>query len=205
MTTLFGRSTSINVRKVQWTFDELGLAYDHVPSAGPDLHTPEFLAMSPSALIPVLLDGELVLTESNAICRYLAAREGRDDLLPSEPAARAIVEQWMDWQATELNTSWRYAFLSLMRKSPAHQDPAALAASIASWNRHMTIVDGRLAATGAWLAGPTFTLADIVVGVAAHRWKMTPIERDVLPAVDAWMTRLAQRAPFAVHCADTVP
>ena len=205
MLKLLGRPTSINVRKVLWTLDELGLAFEHEPSADADLHTPGFLAMNPNAMIPVLLDRELVLWESNAICRYLVNREARDDLLPADPAARAIVEQWMDWQACELNGAARYAFVSLVRKSPAHQDPRAVADSAAAWNRHMRIVDDRLAKTGAFVAGPTFTLADIVIGLGAYRWTMTPIERPDLPAVAAWMARLAQRAPYRAHAANGSP
>lgn len=205
MLKLLGRSNSINVRKVLWTLDELGLAFDHAESAGDELRTPAFLAMNPNALIPVLQDHEMVLWESNAICRYLAGREARDDLLPASPAPRALVDQWMDWQATELNNAWRYAFLSLVRESPAHQDPQAVAASIAAWNRHMRIVDDRLSRTGAFIAGPTFTLADIVIGLATYRWTMTPIERPVLPAVAAWTARLAQRPAYAAHCANGKP
>ena len=79
-------------------------------------------------MVPVIQDGEFVLWESNAICRYLAGKQPRATLLPDDPQARALVEQWMDWQATELNTAWRYSFLALARKSPAHADAAAIAA-----------------------------------------------------------------------------
>ncbi|MEO8937432.1 MAG: glutathione S-transferase family protein [Burkholderiaceae bacterium] len=205
MLKLLGRSTSINVRKVLWTLDELGVAFDHTESGGADLKTAAFLALNPNGRVPVIEDGEFVLWESNAICRYLAARERRDDLLPTQPVARAVVEQWMDWQITELDNAWRYAFLSLVRKDPACQDASAVAASVASWNRQMRIVDDRLAKTGAFIAGPTFTLADVVIGLASYRWTMTPIERPALAAVDAWMTRLEQREPYRRHGANGRP
>lgn len=205
MLKLLGRSTSINVRKVLWTLDELGLAYEHEPSAGEDLHTPAFVALNPNAMIPVLVDGEFVLWESNTICRYLAARAARHDLLPTAPVARAVVEQWMDWQAGELSRAGLYAFLSLVRHHPDYQDPEAVAASAAGFNRHMRMVDDRLATTGAFIAGPTFTLADIVIGLVAYRWTMTPIERPTMPAIDAWVARLAERAPYRAHAANGKP
>ncbi len=161
---VLGRPSSINVRKVLWLCDELPLAIVHEPwgSGVRSEFTPVFEALNPNRLVPVLVDGEFVLWESNTICRYLAGRAGRSDLLPVAPAARARVEQWMDWQATELNTSWRYAFLSVVRESPAHRDVAQVAASVAAWNRQMTLLERQLESTGAFAAGPAFTLADIV-------------------------------------------
>jgi len=144
----------------------------------------------------VLRDGELVLWESNTICRYLAAKAGRTDLLPAEPPARARVEQWMDWQATDLNTSWRYAFQALIRRNPAFANPAAIEASVAAWNRHMAILDDRLAETGAFVTGETFTLADVVLGLSANRWRETLQARPTLPAVSAWLGRLEDRPGF---------
>ena len=155
--------------------------------------------------MPVLVDGDFVLWESNTICRYLAGREGRSDLLPAAPAARARVEQWMDWQATELNNASRYAFLSIARKSPAHQDADAVAASIAAWNRHMQIFERQLEKTGAFAVGPEFTLADIVLGVATHRWARTPIERPSLPAVQSYYERLGERPGFVAHVRNGTP
>lgn len=196
---LLGRPTSINVRKVLWLCAELPLAVAHEPDwAGPARPTnvPEFTALNPNAMVPVLVDGEFVLWESNTICRYLAARERRDDLLPQAPAARARVEQWMDWQATELNSAWRYAFMGLVRHSPQHQDPTAIAASTAQWNRLMQLLDRQLERTAAHVAGAAFTLADIVLGVSAQRWRLTPIERPALPALEAWLARLRERPAF---------
>lgn len=207
MPKLLGRSTSINVRKVLWLCDELGLApvREEWGTEFGSTNAPEFLALNPNALVPVLQDGSFTLWESNTICRYLAAREGRSDLLPTQPAGRALVEQWMDWQATELNNAWRYAFMALVRRSPAHADESAIRTSADSWNRHMSILDAQLARSGAFVLGDAFTLADIVLGLATHRWFMTPIARPSLPAVDAYYERLSQRPGFRAHGRNGVP
>jgi len=84
---VLGRTSSINVRKVLWTCAELDLPFEHVESDS------RLLARNPNAMIPVIEDGEFVLWESNAICRYLAAREPRGTLLPNDPQSRALVEQ----------------------------------------------------------------------------------------------------------------
>lgn len=207
MLKLLGKSSSINVRKVLWLCAEMQLAIEHEEwgMGFRSTQTAEFLALNPNAMVPVIQDGAFVLWESNTICRYLASREGRVDLLPATPADRARVEQWMDWQATELNNAWRYAFMSLVRKSPAHADAKLLSASVAEWNRHMAILDAQLAKTSAYAAGDAFTLADIVLGLSANRWLMTPMERPALPALAAWFERLCQRPAFLLHGKNGTP
>lgn len=206
MLELFGRANSINVRKVLWLADELGLALVHHGGDGTPLDRGTLLALNPNGLVPVIRDDGRVLWESNTICRYLAAREGRDDLLPIEPMARAQVEQWMDWQATELNDAWRYAFLARVRGRPAQPDPQALAASEQAWNRCMAILAGQLQHSGGpYLLGTTFTVADIVLGLSVHRWFATPIARAVLPTVDAYYARLKTRPAFLRHGANGLP
>ena len=207
MLEILGRSTSINVRKVLWTCAELGLPYRHSEwgTGELSLRAPAFLALNPNALVPVIRDGDFVLWESNTICRYLAARAGRTDLLPAQPAGRARVEQWMDWQATELNTAWRAAFMGRVRKSPAFADPDLIDASVQAWNRHMTLLDELLRGTGAFVTGSGFTLADVVLGLATHRWFMTPMERPDLPAVTAYYDRLDTRPGFRAHGRNGIP
>jgi glutathione S-transferase len=206
MLRVLGKASSINVRKVLWTCAEIGIAHGREDwgSGFRALDDPAFLALNPNALVPVIVDEHGALTESNTICRYLAAKHGRDDLLPTAPRARAEVERWMDWQATELNAAWRGAFMGLVRRHPDFADPARIAASEAEWNARMRILDARLAATGAFVAGEAFTLADIVLGLSANRWRMTPIAQADLPAVAAWMERMDGRPGFREHCANGV-
>lgn len=198
MLKLIGKSTSINVRKVLWTCAEIGIDYQHAET-GPQV------AANPNAMVPVIEDDGLILWESNTICRYLAGKHQRADLLPQEPMARAQVEKWMDWQATELNNSWRYAFMALVRRSPAHTDAAAIAAGVAGWNRHMAMLDAQLAHTGAYASGDTFTLADVVLGLSLNRWQSAPMERPALAALDAYCARLSARPGFRQHGANGVP
>jgi glutathione S-transferase len=207
MLQILGKSTSINVRKVLWLCQELDLPYELQQWGAGHRSTgvPEFRALNPNALVPVIKDGSFVLWESNAICRYLAATHSRADLLPANLQERALVEQWMDWQATELNNSWRYAFMSLVRGSAAHTDPDAIAAGVGNWNRHMAMLDEQLRKTGAFVTGARFTLADIVLGLATHRWFMTPMERPALPAVTDYYERLSQRPAFLAHGRNGVP
>ncbi|WP_204317285.1 glutathione S-transferase N-terminal domain-containing protein, partial [Serratia marcescens] len=89
MIKILGKRSSINVRKVLWTCEEAGIAYqqEDYGSGFQSIETPAFRALNPNSLVPVLLDGDFVLWESNSICRYLARKAGREDLLPTAPQA----------------------------------------------------------------------------------------------------------------------
>jgi glutathione S-transferase len=201
MLKVIGKPSSINVRKVLWTCAEIGIAVDNVLPESPQA----LQALNPNAMVPVIIDDGTALWESNTICRYLAARHGRQDLLPPQAMARAQVEKWMDWQATELNNSWRYAFMALVRCSPRHTDGTAIVDGVAGWNAHMAILDAQLAFTGAFAAGPDFTLADIVLGLSVHRWAAAPITHAALPAVRAYYERLSERPAYLAHGRNGMP
>lgn len=207
MLKILGKSSSINVRKVLWTCAELQLSYaqEEWGSGFQSTETAAFKALNPNALVPVLLDGDFVLWESNSICRYLASQYPDKVLLPDSPKQRALIEQWMDWQSTELNNSWRYAFMHLVRKSPAFSDVAAVANSIDAWNKQMQILNAALEKTAAYITGAEFTLADIVLGLSVNRWLMTPIEKPELPAVAAYYQQLSLRPAFQTFGCNGIP
>jgi len=204
---ILGKASSINVRKVLWTCDELNIAYEREDwgSGFASTHSPEFVRLNPNAQVPVIIDEAGVLWESNTICRYLAGKQQNTELLPHEPAARARVEQWMDWQATDLNTSWRYAFTALVRKDPEFQDAQRIAHGLRDWNQKMAILEHQLAMTKAYVAGTNFTLADVVIGLSINRWLMTPMERPDFPAIDEYFQKLAQRQGFLKHVCNGLP
>ncbi len=199
MLKILGRASSINVRKVLWLCDELGLPFER-EEWGEGFQSPKesaFKTLNPNALIPVIQDDDFILWESNTIIRYLANAYGGEWLYPQDPRSRARVDQWIDWQATELNTSWRYAFMSLVRHSPAHQEPTLLAAACKGWEYTMGILNQQLEKTGAYVSGDNFTLADIPVGLSVNRWYETPLEHAEFPAVRAYYERLTSRPGYA--------
>ncbi|MDH0647970.1 glutathione S-transferase [Pseudomonas sp. GD03858] len=201
MLKILGKASSINVRKVLWTCVELNLPFQREDwgSGFQPTDSPQFLALNPNAMVPVIVEGDFVLWESNTILRYLANQHGGAHLYPSAPRARAAVDQWLDWQATDLNDAWRYPFMSLVRRSPAHQDSALLASTSAQWAAKMRLLEQRLQATGAYVAGDTFSLADVAIGLSLNRWYRTPLEHPVLPALAAYHARLRLRPGFLEH------
>ena len=87
MLKIWGRATSSNVQKVLWCCAELGIEYERVDLGGPfgGNRDPEYLAMNPNGLVPTVQDGDLILWESNTICRYLATTRHGERLYPAIP------------------------------------------------------------------------------------------------------------------------
>src|ERR1700742_3067876 len=82
-----GRRNSVNVQKVIWALEELGLRYESLQLGGAfgGLDDPGFAAMNPNKRVPVLRDGDTVVWESYAIVRYLGAQYGAGTLWPADP------------------------------------------------------------------------------------------------------------------------
>jgi glutathione S-transferase len=192
--TIWGRLSSVNVQKVVWCADELGIRYERIDAGGRfrGNDTPAYLAMNPNGLVPVIDDSGFVLHESNAIVRYLADREDATALWPQRLRERADVDRWMEWQSTEYTPAMRDAFWQLVRTPEAQRDARAVEASRAKSERLSGILDAHLA-TREWLAGDGFTLADLVAGCAAHRWLLLPLAREPRPHLQAWYQRLKSR------------
>ncbi len=207
MLKIYGRANSINVRKVLWVVDELGLKYTR-EDWGRDfrpLTDPVFKALNPMQAVPVIDDDGFVLAESHAITRYLADKAGRDDLLPKNPQARARVDAWMDWGGTDLYWGIRPVFTGLHLKLPAFNDPKIIEAGIVDWTARMRLLEAYLAGHGPYLAGPAFTIADIPAGMVVNRWYSIDFKKPDLPAVRAYYDRLAERAAYRAHGRNGTP
>jgi len=207
---IWGRLSSINVRKVVWCAQELGLSFQRTEAGGAFglVNTPEYLALNPNAMVPVIeyADGQqpYALWESNVILRYLCARHAAGTLYPEDLQARFDAERWMDWQQTTLNPAGRDAFLQLVRTPEAQRQPALLAASVAATAPLLDLLDRHLARQ-AFLAGDAFTMADIPVACEVHRWLALPLQQDAdRPALMRWWQAIKAR-PGALGVLDLIP
>ncbi|WP_176591122.1 glutathione S-transferase family protein [Sphingobium sp. EM0848] len=194
MLTIWGRLNSHNVKKVAWFASEIGLPYVRHDVGGQFGMSDAYVAMNPNRLIPTIEDGDVVLWESNAILRYLAARYAPRTMWPADPAARAQGDKWMDWQFSFADAQ-RGAFLNLIRRKPEERDAAALAKSARQSGEAMLILDHALAGQ-AWLSGESFGVADVPMGAYAHTFFTLEMERPDVPHARAWYDRLRERPAY---------
>ncbi|PMS14950.1 glutathione S-transferase [Trinickia dabaoshanensis] len=199
MLKIWGRANSVNVQKLLWCCDELGLPFERV-DAGLQfgrVNDPDYRELNPNGQIPTLVDGTFVLWESNSILRYLAMQYGASSALyPSDPKLRASIDRWLDWSLSSLVPAERPVFLTLVRTPPEQRDMEALAANMKTLVARWKVLDGHL--QGRFHPeGDRFTIADIVLGAFAKRWfGLEGIERPPMPSLERWYQRLTQRAAF---------
>jgi glutathione S-transferase len=190
---IWGRLSSLNVRKVVWAAQETGAPFTRTDAglAFGVVKTPEYLNLNPNALVPTLQDGELVLWESNVIVRYLCARYA-PALYPQDLAQRFDAERWMDWQQTTLNPASGAAFLQWIRTPEDRRDPAVIAKSVAAMAPLLALLDQHLS-QHAYLGGAQFSMADIPVASDIHRWFGLPQPRPAHPHLERWYTSIQAR------------
>jgi glutathione S-transferase len=200
MLKIWGRTTSSNVQKVLWCCAELGIEYDRTDWGGPfgGNRDPEYLKLNPNGLVPTVIDGDLVMWESNTICRYLCATRGGARLHPHDPARRTQVERWMDWQLSVIGAPMGALLQGLVRAKPEERDAAAIEGARKRALMAWTIVDDAVASQP-YLAGDYLSLAEIVLGTQIYRWFTFPIERPQLHNLRAWYERCLERPGFKQH------
>src|SRR5687768_15968124 len=200
MLKIWGRTNSINVQKVLWACGELALEYDRV-DAGMAFgvnNTPEYKAMNPNGLVPTIDDEGFVLWESHAIVRYLARKHGTGKLWPADERTAADADRWMEWYST---TFWQYlrpVFWTLVRTAPEKRNMAEVEENRKKLAALYEIVEANLAKRDC-MAGPSFSVGDIPMGVASYRWFKLPIALSPLANVERCYNRHTDRPAFQEH------
>ncbi|QIL83237.1 glutathione S-transferase [Diaphorobacter sp. HDW4A] len=195
MLRLWGRTSSINVRKVIWTAQELDLAVQRTDAGGQFglVREAEYLGHNPNGLVPLIEDEDgYRLWESNVIVRYLCARYAHGGLYPDDIKARFVAEQWMDWQQTTFNPAGRDAFIQLLRTPAEQRDDARIVQSVNATVPLLAMLEAHLA-KNAYMTGEQFSMADIPIGCEIHRWFALPLQRPSMPHTERWFQSLVER------------
>jgi len=195
MLILYHHPYSQHARRVVALLEEAGIGYElrHVALEQGEHRTPEFLAINPNHQVPALVDGDVAIYESNAILRYLCVKHGLSEWYPNDPGARAVIEQWLDWNQCRLFPSVRDIVLN-----KAFLGDAGDAAAIRRGEENMTELlpilgaglEGRV-----FLAGETPTIADLAVASNVTQLGFA----DVAPTpanVENWYKRVCEIAGF---------
>jgi glutathione S-transferase len=199
---LYDNPVSSNALKARFALAELGLSYEKrdVPLTRP---RPDwYMSVNPFGRVPTLVDGELVLPESNAILRYLASRERRDDLYPVDAVERAPVDYLLDAWSTQI----RPALFRLEQAALFHRDadrgggrweegdPAAIEAARPGAEAMLDVFESVLAGNGTVLG--RFTVVDLAVGPVLWRTKRLPLELARWPKAYALREAIELRSSF---------
>ena len=192
---IWGRMSSINVKKVVWTAQELGLDYQRTEAGGVHgvVKTPDYMKLNANSLVPVIEDDGFVLWESNVIVRYLCAKHAMGLMYPADLRQRFDAERWMDWQQTALGVAGRHAFIQLIRTPQDQRDARMIAASQAATEPLLALLDAHLAQR-AFMAGEQLTMADIPIACEMHRWWRLPLSHADHPHLRRWFEGLCQRS-----------
>jgi glutathione S-transferase len=201
MLRIWGRRNSINVQKVMWAVAELGLTHERIDAGGPfgGLATDEYVQMNPNRRVPTIDDGGVIVWESHAIVRYLAAKYGAGTLWPQDCGVRARSDMWMDWTTADLQPAFiGGVFWSFYRTPEPQRNWNAIRQGIARSAILFRLLDTQLQGKE-FLAGPDLTIGDIAVGSQLYRYFELEIDRPELPNVEAWYTRLSSRPAYREH------
>jgi glutathione S-transferase len=194
MLRIWGRLSSINVRKVVLAARWMNLEFERV-DAGREygiVQTPEYLGRNPNGLVPLMEDGDFQLWESNVIVRYLCAKHSPGALYPQDLRTCFDAERWMDWQQTTLNPAGREAFIQLVRTPAEKRDAKALAQSVAATQPLLDVLDKHLSQR-AFMVGAAFTMADMPIACEMHRWLGLAIDHPTRPHLDRWYQNILGR------------
>lgn len=199
MITLWGRNNSTNVKKVLWALEELQLPYEQIMAGlqhGVN-DTPEYLAMNPSGLVPLLNDDvtQSLLWESNTILRYLAAQYGPNPLWIEAPAQRARMEKWMDWSTSLLTPAHRTILMGYVRTPPEQRDSQVLDPAIATCEKLFAQLDTTLSQQP-WFSGEDFGLADIAIAPFTYNLFNSGLSWSSYPHLQRWTEQLAERPAY---------
>lgn len=179
--------------RVRWTLQELGAPFESVTVDLPagEHRQPAFLALNPAGKVPVLVDGDLVLTESVAIVLYLAEKYPEKCLIPADPRGRAEVQRWSLFAATELEQPlWRIARHTFLHPEP-ERIPADVRLARRDFAEMAAVLEGHMRGR-AFLVGDAISVADFVTAYTLD-WANESELLEGFPTLSSYMRRMYSR------------
>ena len=183
---------SPNCRKVSAVIEMLGVdaKYEFVDLPKGKHAQPEFRAVNPNGMVPVLVDGDTTVHESNCIIIYLAEKTS-SDLWPE--AHRLEILRWMFWEQSHFMYAAGMVFFQKILRPLLGQEPdeARVEEGVAKFRRHAQALDDHLKGRE-WLVGDAMTLADLAVASQLTYAKATDLPMDEFPNIQRWYAAIEE-------------
>lgn len=200
MLEVWGRKNSSNVMSVMWTIGELDLDHvrHNVGGTFGGASESSYSELNPNRTVPTIRDNDMVMWESNAIVRYLAATYGQGSLWPDNPGVRAQSDQWMEWTKTTLYPTFMPVFFNIIRLPPEQYDQQKIDVALAATSKVIVVLERHLE-NNLFVAGRELTMGDIPLGPLAYRFFNLEIARPSVPNIKAWYERICSRPAYKQH------
>lgn len=190
MIQLYASPLSGNAHKIRMALAFLDLPWDEIPVAAPERKTPDFLAINPLGQIPVLVDGKVVIRDSQAILAYLAALHRPGDWDGHDPAERGRIAQWLSLAANEIANGPAMLRLGRLFGADIHEPTAENFA-----RRALTLLEGHLEHRE-WLEGERLTIADLAASPYVALAPDARIDLGAWPNITRWLGRISALPRF---------
>jgi glutathione S-transferase len=194
MLTLYHSPQSRSVRP-RWLLEEIGAPYEVklIRLDANEQKAPEYLKLNPNGTVPTLVDGDLVLWESAAICQYLADKFPDKELAPAVGTPeRGKYYQWIHYAMSTLEPPAITIFLHTVLLPEADRVPQLVDAARSQLAAAVGVVNDALAGRD-WILGARFTTADVMVGSTLWWAQMMSMIGDQQPEAQAYVARCAAR------------
>jgi glutathione S-transferase len=195
MFTLYATPRSANGRKVLAAVHHLGLSPEirYVDVYKGEGRSPSFLAVNPLGKIPALVDGDLVLWESNALLTYIAEAHGDHQLWSRAPKRRADIARWIFWESSAWQPSFYPILVDFVRAHFLGGVPIEQAPKVSwedeNWKGLASFLDAHLEGRS-FLTGEELTLADLSVAAMMMYVRPAGFPFDAFPNISAWYERI---------------
>ncbi len=192
---LHGISSSRAFRSI-WAIEEAGIDYEHVPTSfREDSKQPEYLAVNPNGRIPALVDGDLKLFESMAINMYLA-RKYAPQLLPGDLEGEALTFQWSVWGISEIEPLQMQIVVQRFFVPDDRKDEKVEQQAARGLQRPLGVLNDHLA-SGEYLLGDKFMLADLNLAGVMELLNMIQFDLSSWPNVSRWLDACRSRDSYS--------
>lgn len=190
MIQLYASPLSGNAHKIRIALAFLDLPHEEIAVAGPERKTPDFLALNPLGQVPVLMDGEVIIRDSQAILAYLAALHRPGDWDGCDAVERGRIGQWLSLAANEIANGPAMLRLGKLFGFEIHEPTARAMAAKA-----LPLLEAHLASHD-WLEGNRLTIADVAVSPYVALAPDGGVDLSAYPNITRWLARIAAQPNF---------